>query len=123
MRFDIATPGLPDDLRAKYGGGRIWTHRWVRQRELLALHLRAEIDYECERLTLVRQQICTFESQEISRGAVARTSTVWRCWHPFKGIGTEQSGSSASRMRHEVTGLVGRHGYKIDPVLTGQETL
>jgi transposase len=40
------------NLRVRYVGGRIWTHWWARQRELLAPGLRVEIDCECERLPL-----------------------------------------------------------------------
>ncbi|WP_341318397.1 hypothetical protein WN982_25435 [Paraburkholderia sp. IMGN_8] len=54
---------LPN-LRVRYVGDRIWTHWWARQRELLAPGLRAEIDRECERLALVRQQIRLLEAQQ-----------------------------------------------------------
>nr|WP_246217469.1 hypothetical protein [Paraburkholderia panacisoli] len=58
------------NLRVRYVGGRIWTHWWARQRELLAPGLRAEIDCECERLPLVRQQIRLLEvQQELSERA------------------------------------------------------
>ncbi|MGF6472896.1 IS110 family transposase [Paraburkholderia youngii] len=52
------------NLRIRYVGGRIWTHWWTRQRELLAPGLRAEIDREYERLALVRQQIRQLEVQQ-----------------------------------------------------------
>ncbi|NVI09651.1 IS110 family transposase [Paraburkholderia youngii] len=52
------------NLRVRYVGGRIWTHWWNRQRDLLAHGLRAEIDRECERLALVRQQIRSLEVQQ-----------------------------------------------------------
>lgn len=52
------------NLRVRYVGGRIWTHWWTRQRDLLAPGLRAEIERECERLALVRQQIRTLEAQQ-----------------------------------------------------------
>jgi transposase len=52
------------NLRVSYVGGRIWTHWWARQRELLAPGLRAGIERECERLALVRQQIRTLEVQQ-----------------------------------------------------------
>ena len=42
------------NFRVRYVGGRVWTHWWSQQRDLLAPGLRAEIDRECERLTLVR---------------------------------------------------------------------
>lgn len=52
------------NLRVGHVGGRIWTHWWDRQRELLAPGLRAEIERECERLAFVRQQIRTLEVQQ-----------------------------------------------------------
>jgi len=52
------------NLRVKYVGGRIWTHWWARQRELLGPGLRAEIDREYERLALVRKQIRLLEAQQ-----------------------------------------------------------
>ena len=52
------------NLRVKYVGGRIWTHWWAGQRELLLPGLRAEIDRECERLALARQQIRLLEAQQ-----------------------------------------------------------
>src|ERR1700675_3373542 len=52
------------NLRVRSVGGRIWTHWWTRQRELLAPGLRAEIERECERLALVRQQIRLLEVQQ-----------------------------------------------------------
>jgi transposase len=52
------------NLRVRSVGGRIWTHWWTRQRELLAPGLRAEIDRECERLVLVHQQIRLLEVQQ-----------------------------------------------------------
>jgi len=60
------------NLRVRYVGGRIWTHWWTRQRELQAPGLRAEIDRECERLALVRQQIRLLEAlqnQQVRSGA------------------------------------------------------
>ncbi|MGF6439825.1 IS110 family transposase [Paraburkholderia youngii] len=52
------------NLRVRYVGGRVWTHWWTRQRDLLAPGLRGEIDRECERLALVRQQIRSLEVQQ-----------------------------------------------------------
>lgn len=52
------------NLRVRYVGGRVWPHWWARQRDLLAPGLRAEIDRECERLALVRQQIRSLEVQQ-----------------------------------------------------------
>ena len=52
------------NLRVKYVSGRIWTHWWARQRELLAPGLRAEVERECERLALVREQIRLLEAQQ-----------------------------------------------------------
>ncbi|WP_313068176.1 transposase [Paraburkholderia sp. LEh10] len=52
------------NLRVRYVGGRIWTHWWTRQRELLAPGLRAELEREYERLALVRQQIRLLEVQQ-----------------------------------------------------------
>lgn len=52
------------NLRVKYVGGRLWTHWWARQRELLLPGLRAEIEREYERLALVRNQIRLLEAQQ-----------------------------------------------------------
>lgn len=52
------------NLRVKYVGGRTWALWWATQRGLLLPGLRAEIDRECERLALARQQIRLLEAQQ-----------------------------------------------------------
>ncbi|MCG5078294.1 IS110 family transposase [Paraburkholderia tagetis] len=52
------------NLRVKYVGGRIWTHWWAQQRERLLPGLRAEIEREFDRFTLVCQQIRRLETQQ-----------------------------------------------------------
>jgi len=54
------------NTRVKYVGGRIWTPWRARQRELLAPGLRAEIERECERLTLVREPMRDRRARSIS---------------------------------------------------------
>ncbi|CAN7423115.1 hypothetical protein LJR267_002795 [Paraburkholderia hospita] len=75
------------NLRVRYVGGRIWTHWWTRQREQLPPGLRAEIERECERLTLLHQQIRRLEvqqDQQVRSGAHPGMALLAR----LVGIGT-----------------------------------
>jgi transposase len=102
------------NLRVRSVGGRIWTHWWTRQRELLAPGLRAEIDRECERLALVRQQIRLLEVQqgrEVRSGAHPGMALLAQ----LAGIGAgsawtlvrELFGWRQFRNRREVAGCLG----------------
>jgi transposase len=102
------------NLRVRYVGARLWTPWWARQRELLAPGLRAEIDRECERLALVRQQIRLLEVQQerqVRSGAHPGMTLLAR----LAGIGTgsawtlvrELFGWRQFRNRREVAGCLG----------------
>jgi transposase len=102
------------NLRVTSVGGRIWAHWWTRQRELLAPALRAEIDRECERLALVRQQIRMLEAQQdrqVRSGAHPGMALLAQ----LAGIGTgsactlvrELFGWRQFRNRREVAGCLG----------------
>ncbi|MPW24104.1 IS110 family transposase [Paraburkholderia sp. CNPSo 3157] len=102
------------NLRVRYVGGRIWTRWWVRQREQLLPGLRAEIERECERLTLVRNQIRLLErqqDQQVCSGAHPGMALLAQ----LAGIGTgsawtlvrELFGWRQFRNRREVAGSLG----------------
>lgn len=102
------------NMRVKYVGGRIWTPWWARQRELLAPGLRAEIERECERLALVREQIRRLESQQdqqVRSGAHPGMALLAQ----LAGIGTgsawtlvrELFGWRQFRNRRELAGCLG----------------
>ena len=57
------------NLRVKYVGGRLWQHWWATHAGELPRGVRAEIERESERLSLVRAQMHTIEAQQ--REAVA----------------------------------------------------
>jgi transposase len=60
------------NLRALHIGGRDWAHWWDSHSAQVPLTLRAEIERECARLALVKQQITTLEAaqrQEVADGA------------------------------------------------------
>jgi transposase len=51
------------NLRPAHVGGQVWTAWWSAHQALVPLLLRAEIERECQRLELVRQQMRTIEAQ------------------------------------------------------------
>jgi transposase len=100
--------------RVRYVGGRIWTHWWARQRELLPPGVHAEIERECERLALVRQQISPLEAQQnqqVRSGSHPGLALLAQ----LAGIGTgsawtlirELFGWRRFRNRREVAGCLG----------------
>jgi transposase len=102
------------NLRVRYVGGRIWTHWWTRQREQLPPGLRAEIEREYERLTLLRQQIRRLEAQQdqqVRSGAHPGMALLAQ----LAGIGTgsawtlvrELFGWRQFRNRRELAGCLG----------------
>jgi transposase len=102
------------NLRVKYVGGRMWTQWWAQQCELLLPGLRAEIEREFERLTLVRQQIRTLEAQQdlqVRSGAHPGMALLAQ----LTGIGTgsawtlirELFGWRQFRNRRELAGCLG----------------
>jgi transposase len=62
------------NLRVKSIGGRIWQCWWSRRAEELLPGVRAQIERESARLSLVQAQICTIEAQQ--RKAVAAGSEL-----------------------------------------------
>ena len=52
------------NLRVKYVGGRLWQRWWTRHAGELLPGVRAEIERESERLSLVRAQIRTIEAEQ-----------------------------------------------------------
>lgn len=52
------------NLRPAHVGGRVWAAWWTAHQELVPALLRAEIERECERLTLVGKQINAIERQQ-----------------------------------------------------------
>ncbi|WP_232446597.1 transposase [Burkholderia ubonensis] len=102
------------NLRISRVGGRIWTHRWAWQREWLAPGLRAEIERECERLALVRQQIRTLKAQQdrqVRSGAHPGMALLTQ----LAGIGTGSAWTPARELfgwrqfhnRRELAGCLG----------------
>jgi transposase len=60
------------NLRVERIGGRAWAHWWTQHAAQLPPRLRAEIEHECERLSLVATQIRTLEAlqqREVRNGA------------------------------------------------------
>jgi transposase len=53
------------NVRVKYVGGRLWQRWWTRHAGELLPRVRAEIERESERLSLVRAQIRTIEAQQL----------------------------------------------------------
>src|SRR6266849_1007064 len=60
------------NLRVKYVGGRLWQRWWSGHAGELPPGVRAEIERESERLSIVREQIRTIEAEQ--RQAVAAES-------------------------------------------------
>lgn len=104
------------NLRVRYVGGGVWTHWWTQQRELLTPGLCAEIDRECERLMLVRQQIRPLEvqqEQQLHSGAHPSMASLAQ----LAGIGTGSVwtlvrtlfGRRQFHNRRELAGCLGLH--------------
>jgi transposase len=75
------------NLRVEHIGGRKWTHWWAQNAARLLPGLRAEIERECERLSLAAKQIRTLEVQqqhEVRSGAQPAIAQLAR----LAGIGT-----------------------------------
>ena len=60
------------NLRVKYVGGRLWQRFWISHAQELAPRVRAEIEREIERLSLVQKQMHTIEAEQ--RQAVGANS-------------------------------------------------
>jgi transposase len=102
------------NLRVERIGGRAWARWWTQHAAQLLPRLRAEIERECERLSLVTTQIRTLEAlqqREVRSGAQPAIALLAR----LAGIGTgsawtllkELFGWRQFHNRHEVAGCLG----------------
>jgi len=102
------------NLRVERIGGRAWAHWWAQQAEQLLPALRAEIEREFERLSLVARQIRTLEAQQkqqVHSGAQPVIAVLSR----LAGIGTGSAWTFVKELfgwrqfhnRREVAGCLG----------------
>ena len=102
------------NLRVERIGGRAWAHWWAQQAEQLLPALRAEIEREFERLSLVARQIRTLEAQQkqqVHSGAQPVIAVLSR----LAGIGTGSAWTLVKELfgwrqfhnRREVAGCLG----------------
>jgi transposase len=102
------------NLRVKYVGGRLWQRWWVGHADELPPGVRAEIDRESERLSLVRAQIRTLEAEQ-GQAVAAETEPQVAGLARLRGIGVrsgwvlvkELFGWRRFRNRREVAGCLG----------------
>ena len=102
------------NLRVKYVGGRLWQRFWISHAQELAPRVRAEIEREIERLSLVQKQMRTIEGEQrqaLDANAEAQVAGLAR----LRGIGVgsgwvlakELFGWRGFRNRREVAGCLG----------------
>ena len=102
------------NLRVEHIGGRAWAHWWAQQPGQLLPALRAEIEREFERLSLVARQIRTLETQQVRQvrsGAQPAIAVLSR----LAGIGTGSAWTLVKELfgwrqfhnRREVAGCLG----------------
>lgn len=102
------------NLRVEHIGGRAWAHWWAQQAGQLLPGLRAEIEREFERLSLVARQIRTLEAQQerqVRSGAQPAIAVLSR----LAGIGTGSAWTLVKELfgwrqfhnRREVAGCLG----------------
>jgi transposase len=102
------------NLRVKYVGGRLWQRWWTGHARELAPGVRAEIERESERLSLVRAQIRTLEAEQ-GQAVAAETEPQVAGLARLRGIGVgsgwvlvkELFGWRRFRNRREVAGCLG----------------
>jgi transposase len=102
------------NLRVKYVGGRLWQHWWTNHAGELPPGVRAEIEREKERLSLVRTQIRTIEAQQRQAVEAATEPQVARLMQ-LGAIGISSAwvlvkelfGWRGFRNRREVAGCLG----------------
>ena len=102
------------NLRVKYVGGRLWQRWWVGHAGELLPGVRAEIERESERLSLVRAQIRTLEAEQ-GQAVAAETEPQVAGLARLRGIGVgsgwvlvkELFGWRRFRNRREVAGCLG----------------
>ena len=103
-----------NNRRVKYVGGRLWQRWWVGHADELPPGVRAEIDRESERLSLVRAQIRTLEAEQ-GQAVAAETEPQVAGLARLRGIGVrsgwvlvkELFGWRRFRNRREVAGCLG----------------
>ena len=102
------------NLRVKHVGGRLWQRWWTGHAQELAPGVRAEIERESERLSLVKKQMDTIEAaqrQAVAAGSEAQVARLAQ----LRGIGVgsgwvlakELFGWRRFRNRREVAGCLG----------------
>jgi len=102
------------NLRVEHIGGRAWAHWWAQQAGQLLPALRAEIEREFERLSLVARQLRTLETQQarqVRSGAQPAIAVLSR----LAGIGTGSAWTLVKELfgwrqfhnRREVAGCLG----------------
>ena len=79
------------NLRVKYVGGRLWQRWWTGHARELAPGVRAEIERESERLSLVRAQIRTLEAEQ-GQAVAAETEPQVAGLARLRGIGWVAAG-------------------------------
>jgi len=102
------------NLRVKYVGGRLWQRWWTGHARELPPGMRAEIERESERLSLVRAQIRTLEAEQ-GQAVAAEIEPQVAGLARLRGIGTgsgwvlvkELFGWRRFRNRREVAGCLG----------------
>ena len=102
------------NLRVKYVGGRLWQRWWTGHARELPPGVRAEIERESERLSLVRAQIRTLEAEQ-GQAVAAEIEPQVAGLARLRGIGTgsgwvlvkELFGWRRFRNRREVAGCLG----------------
>jgi transposase len=102
------------NLRVKYVGGRLWQRWWTGHAQQLAPRVRAEIERESERLSLVRKQMRAIEAEQrqaLAAGSEPQVAHLVR----LRAIGIssgwvlvkELFGWRGFRNRREVAGCLG----------------
>jgi transposase len=102
------------NVRVKYVGGRLWQRWWTGHAGELAPHVHAEIERECERLSLVQKQMHTIEfEQHQAVGANSETQVAQLARLRAIGVSSgwvlvkELFGWRRFRNRREVAGCLG----------------
>jgi transposase len=102
------------NLRVKYVGGRLWQRFWISHAQELAPRVRAEIEREIERLSLVQKQMHTIEAeQRQALGANSETQVAQLVRLRAIGVSSgwvlvkELFGWRGFRNRREVAGCLG----------------
>lgn len=101
------------NLRVKYVGGRLWQRFWTSHARQLAPHVRAEIEREVERLSLVQKQMRAIEAEQRLAVGVGETQVARLVRLRAIGVSSgwvlvkELFGWRGFRNRREVAGCLG----------------